>query len=194
MHDIVISDLCKRYGATVVLHHFSMTLPAGQTLCLMGRSGCGKTTLLRLLLGLEDPDSGTVTGLPPRLSVVFQEDRLCSTLSAVQNVRLAARGVPEEAVRALLAELGLTEEIDRPVQQFSGGMRRRVAIARALLAPGDLVLMDEPFQGLDPATRATVIACIRRRCAGRTLLVVTHDAEDAVLLACPVVHMAPHGA
>ncbi len=191
MTDIVVRNLEKRYGKLTVLDGFSAVFPAGEITCIMGRSGCGKTTLLRLLLGLEKPSGGEIEGLPARMSAVFQEDRLCEELSAFGNVRLVAPKRTEEDIRAALAALLLDGEAQtKPVSELSGGMRRRVAIARALLAEGELILMDEPFKGLDEGTRETVITYVKEMTAGRTVILVTHDEEDATALCAPVVKMA----
>lgn len=191
MTDIIIRDLYKRFGEKEVLRGFSLTLPAGQCVGLMGESGCGKTTLLRILLGLLKPDGGEVTGLPPRISVVFQEERLCDGFSALTNVAIAARpGTPRSAVVTCLQELGLGEAMLLPVNELSGGMRRRVAIARALLAEGDLLLLDEPFKGLDEETRRTVMAVVQRMAAGKTILLVTHDEAEIRAFGAPLCRMS----
>lgn len=179
MQDIVIENLCKSYDGKRVLEHFSATLPAGSITGLMAPSGAGKTTLLRLLMGLEKPDSGKVVGLDGmRLSVVFQEDRLCDNLSAVSNIRLVnpARSVQE--VERALDLVGLADASRQPAHELSGGMRRRVAILRALLADYDFLLLDEPFKGLDKATKDAVMADTKRRICDRTVLFVTHDASE----------------
>ena len=116
---------------------------------LMGPSGIGKTTLLLLLLGLVSPDSGEITGLPEKVSVIFQEDRLCEDFSALSNVAMVLPRGGEETASALLKALGLEEAMRQPVHTLSGGMKRRVAIARGLAADSPLLLMDEPFKGLD---------------------------------------------
>lgn len=179
MQDIVIENLCKSYDGKRVLEHFSATLPAGSITGLMAPSGAGKTTLLRLLMGLEKPDSGKVVGLDGmRLSVVFQEDRLCENLSAVSNIHLVnpARSVQE--VERALDLVGLADASQQPARELSGGMRRRVAILRALLADYDFLLLDEPFKGLDKATKDAVMADTKRRICDRTVLFVTHDASE----------------
>lgn len=187
---IVIGNLTKSYGDKLALPPFSCTLETGEIVCLLGQSGCGKTTLLRLLLGLETPTGGTVTGLPDRISAVFQEDRLCPSFSAVTNVSLAlGRQVPRAEIVALLTELGLGDALTKPVRELSGGMQRRVSIARSLLCPADLFLMDEPFKGLDEATRQRVMDAVLARTKGKTLLVVTHDPEEAAYLSGRVVRM-----
>lgn len=177
--DLVIAHVSKDYGRGPVLRDVSLTVRQGETVCLMGPSGLGKTTLLRCVAGLETPDAGAVTGVPRRLGYVFQEDRLCDNFSAVANIRLVTgRTLPEKAILQHLEELGLSDSVRLPVSQMSGGMRRRVAILRALLAEYDLLFLDEPFKGLDQETKEIVMADTRRRCAGRTVLFVTHDPAE----------------
>ena len=184
MEGIVMDRLCKSYGDKAVLRDFSAVLPLGETTSLMAPSGAGKTTLLRLLMGLEKPGSGRILGLEGlRLSAVFQEDRLCQWLSAPANIRLVNPRLEESAVEEALAAVGLAGTGGQRVEEFSGGMRRRVAILRALLAEYDLLLLDEPFRGLDEDTKALVMEDTRRRSAGRTVLLVTHDPVEAEAMA-----------
>lgn len=179
MEDIVLNDVCRAFGEKTVLHNLSICLKAGTITGLMAPSGAGKTTLLRILMGLEQPQQGTITGLEGlRISAVFQEDRLCDYLNAVDNIRLVSPSVPKQQARQALEAVGLGGSAEQPVRELSGGMRRRVAILRALLAPYDLLLMDEPFRGLDVETKAIVMEDVRMRCAGRTVLLVTHDVGE----------------
>ena len=179
MQNIVIQNLCKAYGPKHVLQDFSCTLPAGKVTGLMAPSGAGKTTLLRILMGFETADSGSIQGLNGlRLSAVFQEDRLCENLTPISNLRLVAPALTAADAVVALQGVGLIDCLAQPVRELSGGMRRRVAILRALLADYDLLFLDEPFKGLDEETKAHVIADTRRRCAGRTVLLVTHDADE----------------
>lgn len=173
--------VCKSYGSKSVFRNFDLTVEPGETVVLMGRSGCGKTTLLHLAAGLRKPDAGTITGVPERLSMVFQEDRLCKEFSPIWNIRLVADR-PEEEIRSLLRELGLVAEADSPVATLSGGMKRRVAIARAVLYDGELLLLDEAFRGLDGETLRETVACVRLRSAGKTVLCATHNEAVAELL------------
>ena len=193
MQDIVIRGLCKAFDGKQVLRDFSAALPAGQVTGLMAPSGAGKTTLLRVLMGLETPDRGTITGLEGlRLSAVFQEDRLCENLNPVSNLRLVTPALSRTAAAEALAAVGLTDCQRQPARELSGGMRRRVAILRALLAEYDLLFLDEPFKGLDQETKEIVMADTRRRCAGRTVLFVTHDMAEALDLADVIIFM-DHG-
>lgn len=187
---IIIDNLAKSYGEKLALPPFSAQVAAGEIVCLLGQSGCGKTTLLRLLLGLETPTSGAVIGLPDRIGAVFQEDRLCPAFSAMTNVSLAlGRQAPKEEIVALLTDLGLSDALTKPARELSGGMQRRVAIVRSLLYPADLYLMDEPFKGLDEDTKKQVMDAVLARTKGKTLLVVTHDPEEARYLGGRIIHM-----
>ncbi|MBQ9736324.1 MAG: ABC transporter ATP-binding protein [Clostridia bacterium] len=176
---IILQNVNKRYENKVILSNLCLEIPSGEFTALMGASGVGKTTLSRLLLGLEEPDGGSVTGVPERRAAVFQEDRLIPSLSAVQNVRLGKRGATRAAAQRLLSALGLEKDAEKPASALSGGMRRRVAIARALLADADFYLLDEPFSGLDDETKAQVMDVVKRALAGKTVLLITHDEAEA---------------
>ena len=179
--DLIIENLRKSYDGRVVLGGLSHAFPHGALTCVTGRSGCGKTTLLRLIAGLEAPDGGSVVGVPEGgISMVFQEDRLPPQLSAADCLRCVLKKDPrrEAAIAEALEALGLDGTSPQPVREFSGGMRRRVALARALLFPSPLVLLDEPFKGLDADTRRRAVAFTLPRLADRTTLLVTHDPED----------------
>ena len=184
---ILITILSKSYGETVVFRNFSARLPLGETTVITGVSGGGKTTLLRLILGLETPDGGEIAGVPARRAAVFQEDRLCPQLTALENVLLAAGRKKEREARDILARLGLGESLAVPAAELSGGMRRRCALARALCAESDLLVLDEPFKGLDEATRARVIDETKRLCRGKTVLMVTHEAAEAERMGAKIV-------
>ena len=190
MKDLVMKGIRKSYDGRKVLDDLSVRFPAGSVSCILGPSGCGKTTLLRIAAGLEKPDAGSVEGMPDRVSFVFQEDRLCEEFSAVTNVRLAAsKSMPKDEIVRHLTEIGLGEDLGKPVRDFSGGMRRRVAIARAVCCPAELLLLDEPFKGLDEKLRVRVIGYIREHTAGRTLICVTHEPEDAERLGGKIIEM-----
>ena len=179
--------LYKRFGGKPVLEDVSLTAPQGAVLCLMAPSGWGKTTLLRCIAGLETPDSGTVRDVPERIGYVFQEDRLCGHMSAVENVRLVTgRRMDTDAIEAHLTELGLGGQLHQPAEELSGGQRRRVAIARAVCFGGGLLLLDEPFKGLDGETRRQAAAYILRHRDGAAVC-VTHDREDAAALGAEIV-------
>ena len=150
--ELRVEALRKSYGGAAVLQGVSFTAEIGLTR-VTGSSGIGKTTLLRILLGLERADGGTTNADRFRWAAVFQEDRLREQLDAAGNLRFALGAAYDEAAaRALLSELGLGDAGAKRVRDWSGGMKRRTAILRAILAPADIVLMDEPITGLDPET------------------------------------------
>lgn len=191
---ITIDQICKAYGDLKVLDRLSLKLDSARANCLMGPSGTGKTTLLRILLGLEQPDSGTITGIPPRsMTAVFQENRLCEGFSPIDNILMVTdHSMTAGEVRSELARLLPEESLIRPVRTLSGGMKRRVAIARALLAPSKGIIMDEPFTGLDEDTKRTVISYLLEKTGSRFLLVSTHQEEDVELLNGVVIRLFSH--
>ncbi len=182
---ISLSQVWKSYGEKQVLQGVDFTLEAGVFYALTGESGCGKTTLLRLLMELEEPDSGGIAGLKGvRTTAVFQEDRLCEQLTALDNVMLCCpKEFPRQEAKQALATVGLGDAVtlSQPVRLLSGGMRRRTALVRAVLAPGELLLLDEPFKGLDHALRQQVVDWLVPKLADKTVLLVSHDPWEAAL-------------
>ena len=174
-----LQNVVKRFGGITASNDITINVPRGSIYGIIGPNGAGKTTLLRILMGLERPDGGTIDGLAGlRLSAVFQEDRLCDNLDPSANIRLINPTLGRRETEDALAAVGLAGCLRQPARELSGGMRRRVAILRALLAEYDLLFLDEPFKGLDRETKETVMADTRRRCAGRTVLLVTHDVAE----------------
>lgn len=189
---LTLDHLQKSYGPLSVLRDCSFTFEDGGIYCLMGPSGSGKTTLFRILMGLEKADAGTVRfeKPSPKISAVFQEDRLCETFSPVENLRfILGKTVPEGEIRRELSSLLPEESISRPVFTLSGGMKRRTAVCRAMTAPSDLIIMDEPFTGLDSETKKQVVEYIKSRQRGRLLIMSTHQEEDVHLLGGELVRM-----
>ena len=197
---IRIRNLSKSFGGKSVLENFSADLPAGSISALMAPSGSGKTTLLNLIAGLMPADDGSIVfdteesgNAHPvsfsagknddcrtvSFSAVFQEDRLLNEMTAESNVRLVNPSLSLSDTINAMAELGLRESTHQSVRELSGGMKRRVAILRAVLHDSDILLLDEPFQGLDEETRKTVISFLRKKAENRTVLLITHNKEDA---------------
>lgn len=177
-------SVTRRFGGLTVLSGFTQDFPAGRTTAVMGASGCGKTTLLRILCGLLPPDSGRIDGAEgARYSAVFQEDRLCENLTAAANIRLVTgNSRSREEIESALAAVGLADCSGKPVREFSGGMKRRAALVRALLAEYSVLVLDEPFKGLDESTREKTAGWCRKMTAGKTVILVTHDHRDCELL------------
>ena len=176
---IQVDNVTKAYGKNIVIQGLSAEIKPGEFFTLLGPSGCGKTTLLRILTGLEAPDCGEITGVPARIAMVFQEDRLVDSLTVRANLRLAlGAGYDPADAQALLNELDLPDALRRTVGELSGGMKRRVALARALLYDVPLLVLDEPFKGLDETTARQCMDALARRAAGRAVLLVTHDAQE----------------
>jgi len=186
---IVVEHLRKSYRGRVVLRDVSFHAEPGAVTCLDAPSGGGKTTLFRILLGLEPPDGGTITlPRPCRWSVVFQEDRLLLGRNARYNLRFVlGKAYDEREAAALLDAFGLADAVEKPVRDYSGGMRRRLALARALLTPSEALILDEPFTGTDTRIRERCLDAVRRYSAGRVTLLATHTRSDVAALNAQIV-------
>ena len=188
--NLTVKNLYKSYGQNHVLRDFGAEFAQGQITCIMGPSGIGKTTLLRILLGLEKADRGEISDTLSAWSCVFPEDRLLAHLDALQNLSVVCN-VDPKILHPQLSAVGLAGEAIRiPVLQLSSGMRRRVAIVRAMAAHSERIAMDEPFKGLDTETKKIAISYILSHTRGRTTIVVTHDEEDIPLLGARLIRMA----
>ena len=184
-------ELAKSFDDQLVFSHLNMHIEEGERICLMAPSGSGKTTLLRILLGLESYDSGTlINPHTSSMAVVFQEDRLCDALSAVDNIALVCKpGVSRRSLHAMLCEVLPNEVLDKQVAYLSGGQRRRVALVRAFACDAHLLVLDEPFSGLDSETRSEVAQFMLRHQNNATLLVSTHGEHDHVSLHARVIRL-----
>jgi putative hydroxymethylpyrimidine transport system ATP-binding protein len=189
--DIVVRHASLRYGGAFLFQDLDFVLPAGRWTCLLGPSGVGKSSLLRVIAGLAPLDSGGVVctdarPLAGRLAWMSQRDDLLPWLSVLDNVTLGARLRGESVDRAkgtdLLARVGLVPQKDQLPATLSGGQRQRAALARTLLEDRPVVLMDEPFSALDAITRARLQVLATSLLAARTVLLVTHDPLEALRL------------
>lgn len=175
---IVFSDVSVKFGDKFVLDGLNLKIGDGVT-AIVGQSGCGKTTVLRLIGGLIKPTGGTVECSYKRPSFVFQEHRLLPWLSALKNVTAVNENKPKEKAVELLHSLGISDgDMQKKPSQLSGGMRQRVCIARALFYGGDILLLDEPFNGLDENNRAKAASLIRQVSQSVPVVLVSHIAED----------------
>lgn len=188
-------NISKKYGSKQALAQTSLSFAEHSFTCIVGRSGCGKTTLLRVLEGLEEADSGRVQLADgKRLAPVFQEARLMSWLTVAENITLAKRvdkSLDSTKLPELLEQLGLSGCEHLYPHELSGGMAQRVALGRTLFYNPDIILMDEPFSALDYFTRQGLQQTLLELYAAehKTIIFVTHDVEEALLLADRIIIM-----
>nr|WP_321385698.1 ABC transporter ATP-binding protein [uncultured Vibrio sp.] len=198
---VQLSNACLQYNDNLIptLAGVNMNIPAGQWTVLLGRSGCGKTTILHYLAGLLDEQvkwQGELTttdgiALHERIAYMAQQDLLLPWLNVLDNVCLSSRfshansNSTDEKQRAiqLLEQVGLADYANAKPMQLSGGMRQRVALARTLMQDKPLVLMDEPFSALDAVTRHKLQTLSATLLKGKTVVLITHDPQEAVRLA-----------
>jgi sulfonate transport system ATP-binding protein len=182
---VTVTNLQRAYGDRVVIEKLNLHIERGEFVALLGESGCGKTTLLRALAGLDPIQGGRIVA-PRRPAVVFQEHRLLPWDTLWRNVSLGLQA-PDARMRAgaALAEVGLGDRLDDWPRNLSGGQAQRVALARALVQQPELLLLDEPFAALDALTRIRMHALVRELVANHRpgVLLVTHDVDEAITLA-----------
>ncbi|MBE6797374.1 MAG: ABC transporter ATP-binding protein [Ruminococcaceae bacterium] len=185
---ISFKDVNFAYGKKEILKSFSLQINDGDRICFFAPSGFGKTTVLRLIMGLENPKSGELTGLDKKkISAVFQEDRLLPDKTVKQNIELFANNRDIEKV---MLKLGLDNALLLYPDELSGGMARRVAIARALCRDADIYIFDEPFNGIDQKNIEKTAQLIREVTKDKTVLLVTHDRDEAELLGTTIIDIS----
>lgn len=171
---IEVKDISKSFDGKKVLENVSLVIEEGKCTALTGASGKGKTTLLRIIAGLLEPDSGEVAyRRKPRCSFVFQENRLLEHKTVIDNI-LSVQPDRERA-EYFLMRTGLSEHKNKKAADLSGGMKRRLAVARALAYGGELYFLDEPLRELDEETLKSVAQVIKEEIAGKTAVLITHD-------------------
>ena len=183
---IEIKNLEKSFGDKKVIKSFSLDVAPNERIALIAFSGSGKTTLLRLMSGLDKKYNGRIN-VKGKVSYMFQEDRLFPESTVLENVLAACDSV--ELSEKLLSAVELSECSRMLPRDLSGGMKRRVALARSLAAPFDILLLDEPFTGVDDETKARVAKNILPFLKGKTVILVTHSPEEAELLGCEVLRL-----
>ncbi len=176
---ITVKNITKTFDSKKVLDNISTSIPSSGIFAVSGASGSGKTTFMRILAGLETPDSGTVEGLEgKKISVMFQDDRLLPWYSATDNV---AAVCTKEKAKEWLEKVELSHAADKKPSELSGGMCRRVALARAMAFEGDILFLDEPFKGLDIELRERMAELIKDFAKTKPVILITHDRWEASL-------------
>ena len=183
---INLNNVSFSYGDKKILENFNLKVEAGERICLFGESGKGKTTVLRLILGLEIPNSGNAV-IEGKASVVFQENRLLPFETVLDNIR-TVKG-DEEKARKLLEKFGLADYAEKYPRSLSGGMKRRVAIIRALCSEFDFLVLDEPFAGLDKENIELAAQIINEYSKDKAIILVTHSEWEASLLGAKIVNI-----
>lgn len=183
---IKLNNVTFSYNGKQILKDFCLNINDGERICLYGNSGIGKTTIIRLILGLEKPKNGTVICSSKNISVMFQEDRLLPFKTLEENIALFCNCAKTDYIMSVLK---IYDAKDKYPSELSGGMSRRAAIARALSFDADIYILDEPFTGLDRENTLGAIKLINEITNGKTLITVMHEKAYANLLSCKVIDL-----
>lgn len=184
---IKIDNISFGYTKTPVLNNFSLTIGDNDKICLFGESGCGKTTLLRLILGLEKPQKGSINKTKGKAAVVFQDNILLPFKTVLENITLM--GADKDTALFQLKALGIESFANSLPDELSGGMQRRAAIARALSTDFDFLVLDEPFTGLDEDNIKLAAKHILDTVKGKPIILVTHSLYEAELLNTKIIKL-----
>ena len=177
-----------------IFRDFSASFLSGGWTAILAQSGRGKTTLLHLLAGLIKPTGGNIyypagSEKKPSFSMVFQENRLLEYESVLKNCKLVNDKLPDDLIKETLKKAGLSQYTNKKVSTLSGGEKRRCAIVRALSADFDVLLLDEPFTGLDGETKTTMMQLIKDSTKSKTMIFVTHDEKGAEFFDCSILRL-----
>ena len=185
---IKIENLNISYQDKEVIKNFSEHISKGEKLALLGLSGIGKTSLINALMGLVEY-TGTISfSEAPQYGVVFQEDRLLPDFTVYDNVKITATNHSNTEINQYIQSYNLNPKA--LISTLSGGMKRRVAILRAILAPSNLVIMDEPFKGLDADTKNKVMSIVKEKTSDKTMIIITHDLSEANFFNCRTIELS----
>jgi len=184
-----LSNISKSYGTNLVLGRISFCVRRHEIVCIVGPSGCGKSTTLNIIAGILKVDAGEIKNNSPKISYVFQEDRLLPWRTVYENIKLVAEHKSKKEIYEIIYAVGLSGFEDKYSQSLSGGMRQRVAIARAFIYEADLLLMDEPFKSLDYVLKLNMLDMLVQlwKESNISIIFVTHDIDEALLAADRVI-------
>lgn len=183
---MILHNISKSYNNTTVLNNINIEIPNNLTTAIIGKSGCGKTTIVNIISGLTKADKGTVENIPSPISMVFQENRLLPWLTLQENIALVS---DIDKARIYIHKVGLTDFSDYKISELSGGMQRRVSVARALASNYNLLILDEPFKGLDKETKNDIISLVKEELNHRTCIFITHDLSEVSTFADNIINL-----
>ncbi|MBR5315047.1 MAG: ABC transporter ATP-binding protein [Clostridia bacterium] len=189
---MTISNLSKKFGKKILFQNFSLNTEKSGIIALWGESGKGKTTLLRMIAGLDKKYSGKIDcENQNKIAYVFQEARLLNNLTALENVSLPLGNTKEslELAKEWLIKMGLEDDLNTYPEEMSGGMKQRVSLARAFAYEGDILLLDEPFNGIDPERTKAIMDILLDYSKTHLCILVTHNKEHIDYLGCTTVNI-----
>lgn len=194
---IRFESVTKKFSGHTLFENLSLDINLNKITAIAGPSGSGKTTIIRLIAGLDKDYTGAITSVPERISFMFQEDRLLPWKDVKGNIEFVLKGIMSEnamdsAVKHIIEAVQLSGHEDKLPSSLSGGMKRRVALARALCYPADLLILDEPFNGLDEKLKADMTGLLYNLIVrtNKSAVIVTHDTDIIKKLNCEVIDIS----
>ena len=187
---IRINNLSITYEDKQVITHLCDTIASGEKIALMGASGIGKTSLINAIMNLISYEGDIQFDEPPIFATVFQEDRLLNDFTVFANIKIVTPQLSNHKITEVIESIGLNPK--DLVRELSGGMKRRVAILRGILAPSNLLIMDEPFKGLDASTKDKVMTLVKEKASDKTMILITHDLSEAQFYNCRIIELCSY--
>ena len=188
----ILKNLNKSFKNKKILNNFTINIPESGAICIIGNSGCGKTTLMNIMAGIESVDSGNINDIKNlKKSYVFQENIFIPWLSVGDNISLVSK-LSKNDIESLLKSFNLNDIYDKKPSELSGGMKQRVNIVRALCVDFKVIFMDEPFKGIDKNNKALAIDIIKKYIKDKLCIMVTHEISEALSIADKIYFVEGH--
>ncbi len=177
-NNIIVKNLTKYYDEELIFNKYNCEFKTNEYNIIMGSSGIGKTTLLHILMGIDNDYTGQIINIPKSISPIFQENRLLEDFTVYTNLKIVNDSIKEDEIDVELSRMGLEGIGNKKIRELSGGMKRRITILRAIMKNSEIYIFDEPFKELDESTYYIILKYIEEKLTNKTVILSTHRKEE----------------